>query len=85
MKDEEESWPCSECGEQIQEAWCGWSISVRVRVTGTVEERGVCLAGEGAPVKGLNGTGHVYILQRPCRLSVEAVGLEGLEWRLEAC
>lgn len=40
--------------------------------------------GEGAPVKGLGGNGHNYILQRPYRLSVEAVGLEGLEWRLEA-
>lgn len=60
------------------------TLGVRVGVMGTVKKRGVCLAGEGEPVKGLNGNGHIYILQRPCRLSVEAVGLEGLEWRLEA-
>ena len=60
------------------------TLGVRVGATGTGKERGVCLVGEGAPVKGLGGNGHNYILQRPYRLSVEAVGLEGLEWRLEA-
>lgn len=60
------------------------TLGVRVVVTGAVKERGVCLAGEGEPVKGLNGSGRIWILQRPCRLSVEAVGLEGREWWLEA-
>lgn len=71
-------------GSRCKKPGVAGTLGVRVVVTGTVKEHGVCLA-EGEPVKGLNGNGHIYILQRPCRLSVEAVGPEGLEWRLEAC